>query len=185
MRERDIYYPISPERLADRLREPADAEQLPYRQPPDGHHDLRPQEIELAQQVRPAVVQHPPTGHPVPAALRLPREAARERGEVDLRARYSCLREPGLEPSARRTRERQPRLDLRHPRRLPDEHHPHRFRDLDDGRVSPFREASRAFQHQLPVSLEQLHARHRNAPSSNIWYERSQGTATSCALHKT
>src|SRR5919112_3935511 len=116
MRERDIYYPISPERLAYRLRESAEAEQLPYRQPPDGHHDLWPQELELAQQVRPAVVEHPPTGHPVPAALRLPREAAHERGEVDLRPRDPRRSEPLLEPPASRTRKRQPRLHLRHPR---------------------------------------------------------------------
>src|SRR5918998_413824 len=172
MRERDIYYPISPERLADRLREPADAEQLPYRQPPDGHHDLRPQELELAQQVRPAVVEHPPAGHPVPATLRLPRKAARERGEVDLRPRHPRLREPALETPARRTRKRQPRLDLRHPRRLPNKQHAHVFRHLHDRRVPPFGEASRAAPHQLPVPLERLHARYRNPSPSNFWYER-------------
>ena len=43
MRERDIYYPISPEGLADRFREPTDAEQLTYGQPPDRDHDLRAQ----------------------------------------------------------------------------------------------------------------------------------------------
>ena len=36
MRERDIYYPIFSERPADCIREPADAEQLPYGHAPTG-----------------------------------------------------------------------------------------------------------------------------------------------------
>ena len=56
MREQDIYYPILSERPADRIREPANAEQLLYGQAPDRNHDLRSQERELAQEVRSAVI---------------------------------------------------------------------------------------------------------------------------------
>ena len=48
MRERHIYYPITKNGLADRFGEPPYPEQLPHGQPPDGRHDLGPQQFELA-----------------------------------------------------------------------------------------------------------------------------------------
>src|SRR5918993_815546 len=65
-------------------------------QPPDRDHDLRPQDLELAQQVRPAVREHGSGGYLVPAAPRLPREAPGQGGEVDLSTRDARLREPSL-----------------------------------------------------------------------------------------
>src|SRR5215210_2042820 len=171
MRERDIYYPIPREGLADRLREPADAEQLLYGQPPDRDHNLRPQELELAQQVRPAVGEHRPGGHLVPAAPRLPREAAGERGQVDLRPRDPRLGEPALEPPARRARERQPRRNLRQARRLPDEEDPYLFDHVHDRRVVLVRETPRAASYQLPVQLQRIHTGNRIPSPSKIWCE--------------